>query len=230
MIIQYKNIIDLSLKLHNDMAVYPGDPPINIKPLSSMPADRVNMLELNMSTHHGTHIDAPLHQVADGQSLDEFPPHNFIVGQMIKLDVAPKESGPDTNHKEGVLYLQVITAYDLAPYAERLAGAEGAVIHTGYGRVLLKNQVDEDYPCLDVSAIRMLAGFKNLKLIGIDSLSVDAMGESTIHHIWFAEPDRWLVETMVCLEQLPSDFSLCCLPLRIEHADGSPCRAVAFCD
>ncbi len=229
-VVQYTNIIDLSLKLHNDMAVYPSDPPINITQRSSMPDDSVNMLELNMSTHHGTHIDAPFHQLADGQSLDEFPPHKFVVGRTLKLDLAPEEADPNTNQKEGVLYRQLITAADLDTYTERLAWVEGVVLHTGYGRVLLKNRVDRDYPRLDIAAAEMLADFKNLKVIGIDSLSVDAMGEHKVHHIWFAEPDRWLVESMVCLDQLPLSFTLCCFPLLIENADGSPCRAIAFCD
>jgi kynurenine formamidase len=193
-----------------------------------MPEDKVNMLGLNMSTHHGTHLDAPRHQVADGECLDKFPPNMFIKRAM-KIDVAPEVAGRYTKCKEDILYRQVITAEDLAPYSERMVWVGAVVIHTGYGRVLLKGKVDEDFPYLDVSAAELLASYKNLKIIGIDSLTVDALGENRVHHILFANTGRLLLETLVCLDQLPLGFILCCLPLLVEGADGAPCRAIAFC-
>lgn len=228
MVIKYDKIIDLSLKLHNDMAIYPGDPPISIKPFRSMPEDRVNMLELKMSTHHGTHIDVPLHQVADGESLDQYYPPAFVK-HTTKLDMVPESLGPGIVQKEGILYRQVITFDDLAPHAEQLKLVEAVVIHTGYGRVLLKDKADEDFPYLEVKAAEMLASYENIKLVGIDSLSVDAKGVNKVHHILFGREEMVLVESLVCLDQVPLSFTLCCLPLRIANADGAPCRAVAFC-
>jgi kynurenine formamidase len=209
------------------MAVYPGDPPIDIKPLRSMPEDKVNMLGLNMSTHHGTHIDAPYYQLTDGQCLDKFPPNVFIKRAM-RIDICPQNEGPNIKQKDGVLYRRVITAEDLLPYAQRLTWVEAVVIYTGYGRVLLKNEVDQDFPYLDTSAAELLDRFKNLNIIGIDSLSVDAPGENKAHHILCGEKNRMLLETLICLDQLPLSFTLCCFPLLIKDSDGAPCRAIAF--
>ena len=226
--IEFTKIVDLSLKLHSNMALYPGDPPIDIRPILSMPGDRVNILGINMSTHHGTHVDAPYHQVADGRLLDEFPLDTFIKNA-IKIDVVPGDEGSTSNKKAGILYRQVVTGEDMASYAEMIARVEAVVIHTGYGRLLLKGEVDEDFPYLDESAAEFLGKYKNLKIIGIDSLTVDAYQENRAHHILFADGKRILVETLVHLDELPSHFTLCCFPTAIANTDGAPCRAVALC-
>ncbi len=228
MVIKYEKIVDLSLRLHNNMATYPGDPPISIRPLSFMPEDKMNMLGIDMSVHHGTHIDVPLHQMAGGASLDQYPPSMFVKNTM-RLDLVPEVAGPGVTQKGGIYYRQVVTFDDLAPHVEQLRWVEAVVIHTDYGKVLLKDKVDEDYPYLDVKAAEMLARFNNIKLVGIDSLSVDAMGENKVHQILFGNGERALVESLVCLDMIPLSFTLCCFPLRIANSDGAPCRAVAFC-
>jgi arylformamidase len=227
MLIKYNKMIDLSLKLENDMAIYPGDPPIDITSLRTMEKDRVNMLGLNMSTHHGTHLDAPRHQLAEGESLDTLP-LNMYINRAMKIDLVPVEEGPRVKQKEGILYHQIITAEDLNPFAEKWAWVKAIVICTGYGRVLLKGKADRGFPYLDVSAAELLAGYKNLEIVGIDSLSVDAPGEKIAHHTLFGSKNRLLLETLVGLDQLPLNFTLCCFPLSIKNADGAPCRAIGL--
>ncbi|MBR1483363.1 MAG: cyclase family protein [Ruminococcus sp.] len=51
--------------------VYEGDPAPQVERLKSMEElDEYNLSHISMTTHTGTHIDAPLHFCEDGQSID----------------------------------------------------------------------------------------------------------------------------------------------------------------
>ena len=80
----WKNIVDLSLPLSRTTPVYPGDPAIDLKEAKTIEKDRVNILSLKISTHHGTHFDAPFHQLGDGRTLDSFP-RNILLTKPSRL-------------------------------------------------------------------------------------------------------------------------------------------------
>ena len=54
--------IDISTPLVEGMEVYPGDPPVEIR-----------LSRLAMHPHTGTHIDAPLHFIPGGASVEAMP-------------------------------------------------------------------------------------------------------------------------------------------------------------
>jgi kynurenine formamidase len=94
--------------------------------------------------------------------------------------------------------------------------------------VIESSQVDLDFPFLDGAAAEFLAGFSNLKIIGIDSITFDAHGQNTAHHrIFNGKGNVVLLETIIGVRHLPETFTLFCLPLHIREADGAPCRAYA---
>ena len=74
----WKNIADLSLPpLSRTTPVYPGDPVIDLK-AAKTEKDRPTFCRSKISTHHGTHFDAPFHQLGDGRTLDSFSPEYFV--------------------------------------------------------------------------------------------------------------------------------------------------------
>ncbi len=95
MLIRYNKIVDLSLKLRKNMAIYPGDPQIDIQPIKTIAKDNVNMLSVKLGTHNGTHMDAPRHHIQTGYSLDRFPP-SYFVNKAMKIDLVPDIEGPYT--------------------------------------------------------------------------------------------------------------------------------------
>ena len=63
---------DVTLPLNAETVVWPGDPPIELAPHSRIAAgDSSNVSTLTISTHAGTHIDAPWHFEEDGKRLDQ---------------------------------------------------------------------------------------------------------------------------------------------------------------
>ena len=57
---------------------YDGDPETEVEFVQSMEnGDSYNLTKFSMSAHTGTHIDAPLHFIPDGKSIDEIRPAVF---------------------------------------------------------------------------------------------------------------------------------------------------------
>ena len=54
------------------MSVYPGDPEVDIEQLQTIDKDGWNMKRIHISSHDGTHVNAPIHCSEDGKSLDDY--------------------------------------------------------------------------------------------------------------------------------------------------------------
>lgn len=69
--------------------VYPGDPEPKLKVFSSMKhGDMCNMALLQTALHCGTHVDAPLHFLRDGDPINCYDPSVFI-GECKVIEVEP---------------------------------------------------------------------------------------------------------------------------------------------
>lgn len=97
-------IYDISQKIFS-CEVYPGDPAPRRETLSSMDSgDLYNLTAFYMCAHNGTHIDAPRHFIADGDSVDGLPlsktvgyasvvEHNGIVSAADAEEIIKRVSG-----------------------------------------------------------------------------------------------------------------------------------------
>ena len=64
-------IIDISVPISDGMLHYPGDP--GVRPSAcggSTPARTPNLSKLDFGLHSGTHVDAPLHFLDDGDGTE----------------------------------------------------------------------------------------------------------------------------------------------------------------
>lgn len=71
-------VIDLTQSLFDGMPVYPGDPEVKIDQVHQLEREGWNLRTLFLTTHIGTHVNVPLHMVAEGASLDDFDPAAFM--------------------------------------------------------------------------------------------------------------------------------------------------------
>nr|WP_251382136.1 MULTISPECIES: cyclase family protein [unclassified Leucobacter] len=55
------------------MPVYPGDPAVTIAPALTVAADGVAVARLDLGSHAGTHLDAPVHVIPGGRTVEEIP-------------------------------------------------------------------------------------------------------------------------------------------------------------
>jgi arylformamidase len=204
-------IIDISLPLSETMVVWPGDEPFHRDLASSIArGGAYNLSRLRLCAHAGTHVDAPLHFIDGGASVDALDPSVFI---------GPCRVAAIRNRK-------AIDAADLR--ALDLAGVERLLLKTANSALHGRPDFVVDYVALTLEAARYLVTLDALRLIGVDYYSVAPYGELysvPVHTTLLGRP-------IIVLEGLnlngvaPGDYELISLPLRIEGAEGSPVRAV----
>jgi arylformamidase len=72
------NIIDLSQSLFDHMPVYPGDPDVLIQQIHLLKTEGWNLRTLALTTHIGTHVNAPIHMNKNGKTLDNISLEQFF--------------------------------------------------------------------------------------------------------------------------------------------------------
>src|SRR5262249_60434109 len=64
-------IYDITAPLSPSLPVYPGDPEVTITPIAQLQwGDAANVSRLVLSSHTGTHLDAPRHFFEAGMAID----------------------------------------------------------------------------------------------------------------------------------------------------------------
>lgn len=64
-------VIDITREIYSGMEVFEGDPEVSVKVEKTVEADGYSLREIRMSTHAGTHMDAPSHFNSDGSSMSD---------------------------------------------------------------------------------------------------------------------------------------------------------------
>src|SRR3954468_2376556 len=84
--------IDISVPVRSGMVRWPGDPKIKIQRLLQIAhGDVCNTTHLSFGVHTGTHMDAPLHFIASGKSIDKMPV-DATVGPARVIEISDHQS------------------------------------------------------------------------------------------------------------------------------------------
>ncbi|MBF0517339.1 MAG: cyclase family protein [Nitrospirae bacterium] len=200
--------IDISLDIKNGMLTWPGDPEFSLKALHSIDnGDMLNLSHISMTSHTGTHMDAPLHWLRDGKSIDEMP-ISVTAGPALVIEVQDKES---------------IKAAELEPYG--LKKGQRILFKTCNSTNHTK-KFTEDYVYISVEAARLLAQ-TGVLMAGIDALSIGGFhADGQLIHTTLLEAGVWIIEGLDLSAVSPGQYELMCLPLKLIGCDGAPSRAV----
>src|SRR5207248_239737 len=71
-------VVDVTVPIRDAMTVYRGNPPVRIRPAMTLRKDGVNLSELCLGSHTGTHVDAPSHFIRGGAGADRLALDRFI--------------------------------------------------------------------------------------------------------------------------------------------------------
>ena len=223
-------VIDLTQPLSLDQEVYPGDP----KPKRTVFSDIVET-----GWHHYIHElgdhnfqphgDAPNHQNLDSinNGFEVFD-ISYAFNSACMIDLSNLPNAKTINN---VKFITEITKENLKPFSSLLSKKGAVVIRSGYDRWTENNypHSPDMLPYLTGEAAEYLASFANLKVVGIDSMTVDPHGSHTAHQLL---KEKLIVESMVHLYTIPtesrSSFDLQTSPVRIVGATGGPVTAYAF--
>jgi len=205
-------IYDISLPITITMPVWPNDPPVEMIKLSSFEnGDQVNVTQLKMSVHTGTHIDAPKHFHEDGITIDQIPLKKLI-GETLVMNI--DESEP------------VISARVLASHPSRqLLGQATKVLFQTKNSSNQEKSFNKGYVAIDSSGAEFLGRF-NLDLIGVDYLSIATFSETDTPHKVLLSKEIVLLEGINLTDVVPGIYHMYCLPLNIAGCEGAPARAI----
>ena len=211
-------VIDLTLTVSNKIPTFPGSPQPNFIPWENIKEDGYNLELLFLSTHTGTHMDAPHHFLEKGAKIHEISLKK-LVSEAVLIQSRKKSN-------------ESITKTDIQKFEKKhgkIDGFSSVIFSTGWQRNLQKKYYFTESPGLAVSAAKYLAS-KKISLVGIDSPSIDVGTDPkfSVHQI-FAKKGMLIVENLANLDKIKSPtFHLVVLPLKLKNATGSPVRAIAL--
>ena len=207
-------ILDLTREVRNDTKVFPGSPLPKFITWTKMDVHNYDSEVIFMSTHTGTHMDAPSHFTSNGSTIDKISVKRFISDAiLIKLTKGSN---------------QLITADEIKASNVSIKQGDTIVLST-----LWENEIDKDYffshsPGLAEDAAKYLIARK-VNAVCIDSPSIDRGSESSfaVHKLLLSN-EILIVENLCNLDKLNCQyFTLIMTPLKLSGATGSPIRAIA---
>jgi len=222
--------ISLNQLLTENQECFPGDPKITKEIFTDIQQTGYHHYIWHLSDHHfHPHADAPNHQNPElqHQDLSHFD-LSYQFNSACLVDLSQSKEAETTNDFP---FLTKIELHHLQPHTTLLAQKGALIIRTGYDHWLEANHPHQfkRIPYLTKEAGEFLTQFPNLKVIGIDSLTVDELRNHSVHQLF---KDKLIVESLVNLHQIPlkhhKDFNLQTSPLIIQGATGGPVIAFAF--
>ena len=209
--------IDLTLTISESIPSFPGSPKPQFISWSNLKEDGYNLELLFLSSHTGTHLDAPYHFVKNGLKINQIP-LDRLIGKAILIKIKKTKNN-------------AITKSDIILFERKngeIPNKSSIFFFTGWQKNLKKKNYFTENPGLDISAAKYITS-KKINLVGIDSPSIDLGNNESfnVHHI-FSKNNILIVENLTNLKKISSkEFNFTILPLKLKDATGSPVRAIA---
>lgn len=179
--------------------VYPGDDAPVSQPVKRMSnGDTYNLTNFSMCAHNGTHIDAPFHFLADGNTVEQLPLHK-TVGYCYVAEFCGTLTSTDVQNI-------------LAQAKQCHSGAEL--------RILFKGDVD-----ITIEASQALAE-SGVQLVGVQSQTVGNDNNFVDVHKTLLKAQIVLLEGLALQNVQQGAYFLCAQPLALKGSDGAPTRAI----
>lgn len=198
-----------------DMATtptYPGDTRLKFELLRSFDrGDKVTLSSYLMTAHAGTHVDAPLHFVAKGASIDEVR-LSTLIGPARVIDCSPDA--------------HAIDAAELGKHNWR--GAKRILFRTRNSRNswMIDPNFHEDFTYIAPDAAQLLAD-SGVELVGIDYLSAEKFGAPVARtHQMLLGRNIPIVEGLDLGEVTAGEYDMVILPLKVVGHEAAPARAL----
>ena len=211
-------LLDLTLTVSENIPTFPGSPqPIFVQD-KNIKNDGYYSELLFLSSHTGTHLDAPYHFQEKGEKI-----HEISLKRLVSSAILVK------SRKKGD---HLITKTDIQKFEKKhgkIPSGSAVIFWTGWQKMIKTNSYFIRNPGLSTAAAKYLIS-KKINLVGTDSPSIDLGKDKRfpVHHI-FSKNNVLIVENLTNLEKIRSSkFHFVVLPLKLKGATGSPVRAIAF--
>ncbi len=221
---QAQGWIDISIPFRDAMVHWPSDPSPRIVRLKDANAgDKVTLTDLHFISHTGTHIDAPLHFIRNGGTIDKMP-LDVGIGPARVIEIGDKES---------------IKIPELVPY--NIQKGERILFKTTNSSWIYKtDQFHEKYVYLEPESAEYLVE-RGIRLVGLDYLTLSAyetendyesvavyQARSGIHrtHRALLGNGIYIIESIDLSKANAGVYELIALPIKLENGDAGLARAI----
>src|SRR5918911_3914324 len=180
-------VVDLTMRITPSMKVYPGSPQPSFIPWAKFDCQGYDSEAMFMSTHTGTHVDAPSHFKPGLASIDMIPVVRLVCNAIL-IRVEKRAN-------------QLIEQHDLG---NQIMQGDTVIIATGWEKRATSSNYMTENPGLSKQAARYLIK-KKINAVAIDCPSIDAGSDSrfTAHNILL--PNNVLaIESLCNLDRLAS--------------------------
>ncbi len=208
--IRFTSVHDITVLLGEESIAYPGDPAFSRERIATLAGTGdCELSRITMSSHSGTHIDAPSHFVRGGKSIDAYAPEDFLFSAWVVEIQNPQR-----------ILLQEMKDVPIAPGEAILFKTE----NSRSGRCK-SGFFSEDYVYLTGEGADFCIE-KGVGLAGIDYITIDKYKDPafTVHH-------KILGNNILILEGIDlssvsaGNYTLFCPALKIKGGEASPVRA-----
>jgi kynurenine formamidase len=198
---------DMTHELSEDFPTFGGVPGISYDKQFDFGADGYNLYVLSVNEHTGTHIDAPLHFSADGQSVAEIPVESLACPLCV-IDIRARAAEDrDTQ----------VTPDDLTAWiATNGPIPDGACVamNSGWGAKVGTPEFrgadaarggSLHFPGFHIEATQMLLEETNAVAMAVDTLSLDhgPSADFATHYAWLPA-GRYGIECLAGLDAMPA--------------------------
>jgi kynurenine formamidase len=207
--------VDLTHAFANGMPVFPGLPDPAFDPIATVEADGYAMTSYRMLNHIGTHVDAPAHQIAGGDSLDEIGLERLVT-DAVTIDVSHRDPHG------------AVTLAELEPHLDRVHAGDIVLFYSDNARNYGTDAYWTGWSYPDADAARALID-RGVSAVGFDGPSADPVDSTTmdLHRIWLGA-GRMILENVNNLDQLPARAPIVVAPMKVAAANGAPARIFAL--
>ncbi|KAL3722332.1 hypothetical protein ACJRO7_034671 [Eucalyptus globulus] len=175
-----------------------------------------NNSEMKLPAHTGTHVDAP------GHVYDHYYEAGFDV-DTLDLEVLNGPALLVDVPKDKNLTAEVMESLHIPKGVRRVLFR---TLNTDR-RLMYKKEFDTSYVGFMRDGAKWLVENTDIKLVGIDYLSVAAYDDLIPSHLVFLESREIILVEGLKLEDVPAGvYTVHCLPLRLLGAEGSPIRCI----
>lgn len=206
-----RSIIDISLPLDSNLPIWPNSTGVTVeRVLDLSKGDCVNNSHLSCDVHAGTHIDAALHHLVNGASVEQIALTDLI-GEVHVVELL----------HTGIITREILEGLSLPGDAQKL------LIKTQNSHLWEKksNVFNSSYVALTPDAAEWVVD-NGIHLVGIDYLSVEPFDTGSQTHKILLKANVVILEGLNLSHVRPGIYELICLPIKLVGADGAPARVI----
>ncbi len=197
-------IYDISWPISTATTAYKDKKTIHFEQVKSIDTDNARESVITLSSHSGTHVDAPSHFMRDGKTIDQIE-LSSIIGPCKVFDMSTVSDSITRDHLENL----DISAGDIVLFKTTNSATQPT------------DKFIPHFINLEISGAQLLAQRK-VRAVGIDYLGI---GAHATHNALF-EHNITIVEGLRLNAVKQGKYFLCCLPLHMIGLEAALARAV----